>query len=104
LVLLMDDDTIRGWHKLFEQRGIEGLTSFDMGGSAESPDAEWLRRLASARGFGRAHALFPDTVAAAYARGSQAMSTLPTTFLALTEPAVTFDPAAFDSAAFTVPE
>src|SRR5580658_1461663 len=31
--LLMDDDTIRGWHKLFEQRGIEGLTSFDMGGS-----------------------------------------------------------------------
>jgi transposase len=32
--LLMNDDTIRGWHKLFEQRGIEGLTSFDIGGSA----------------------------------------------------------------------
>jgi transposase len=32
--LLMNDDTVRGWHKLFEQRGIEGLTSFDMGGSA----------------------------------------------------------------------
>jgi len=32
--LLMNDDTIRGWHKLFEQRGFEGLTSFDMGGSA----------------------------------------------------------------------
>jgi transposase len=32
--LLLDDDTIRGWHKLFEQRGIEGLTSFDVGGSA----------------------------------------------------------------------
>jgi transposase len=32
--LLLDDDTIRGWRKLFEQRGIEGLTSFDMGGSA----------------------------------------------------------------------
>src|ERR1700752_5394613 len=31
---LLDDATIRGWHKLFEQRGIEGLTSFDMGGSA----------------------------------------------------------------------
>jgi len=31
---LLDDDTIRGWRKLFEQRGIEGLTSFDMGGSA----------------------------------------------------------------------
>ncbi len=32
--LLLDDDTIRIWRKLFEQRGIEGLTSFDMGGSA----------------------------------------------------------------------
>jgi len=32
--LLMDNDTIRRWHKLFEQRGIDGLTSFDMGGSA----------------------------------------------------------------------
>jgi len=72
--------------------------------NAESPDAEWLRRLASARGLGRAHALFPDTVAAAYARGSQAMSTLPATFPALTEPAPTFDPAAFGPAAFTVPE
>jgi len=32
--LLFDDDTIRGWSKLFEQRGIAGLTSFDIGGSA----------------------------------------------------------------------
>jgi transposase len=32
--LLLNDDTIRGWHKLFEQGGIEGLISFDMGGSA----------------------------------------------------------------------
>src|SRR5271167_4176722 len=31
--LLLNDDTIRGWFKLFEQRG-QGLTSFDMGGSA----------------------------------------------------------------------
>ncbi len=30
---LLDDDTVRGWRKLFEQRGIEGLTSFDVGGS-----------------------------------------------------------------------
>jgi transposase len=30
---LLNDDTIRNWYKLFEQRGIEGLTSFDMGGS-----------------------------------------------------------------------
>jgi transposase len=33
-VLLFDDDTIRNWHSLFEQGGIEGLTSFDMGGSS----------------------------------------------------------------------
>jgi hypothetical protein len=65
----------------------------------ESPDAEWIRRLAAARGLGRAQALFPDTVAAAFARGSQSMSTLPATFPALTEPADSFDPAAF-----TVPE
>jgi len=32
--LLLNDDTVRGWFKLFEQRGIEGLSSFDMGGSA----------------------------------------------------------------------
>src|SRR6516164_1069762 len=32
--LLLNDDTSRNWHKLFEQRGIEGLTSFDIGGSA----------------------------------------------------------------------
>jgi transposase len=32
--LLLDGDTIRGGRRLFEQRGIEGLTSFDEGGSA----------------------------------------------------------------------
>ena len=32
--LLLNDDTVRGWHTLFEQRGIEGLTRFDMGGSS----------------------------------------------------------------------
>jgi transposase len=31
---LLDDDTIRGRRKLFEHRGIEGITSFDVGGSA----------------------------------------------------------------------
>ena len=31
-VLLFDDDTIRGWHALFEQNGLEGLTAFDVGG------------------------------------------------------------------------
>jgi hypothetical protein len=70
--------------------------------NAESLDAESLRRLAAARGLGRAHALFPDTVAAAFARAGQCMSTLPPT--PLTEPAVIFDPAAFDAAAVTVPK
>ena len=37
---LLNDDTIRGWFKLFEQRGIEGLTSFDVGGSASFLSAE----------------------------------------------------------------
>ncbi|MGO9770213.1 MAG: IS630 family transposase [Roseiarcus sp.] len=32
--LLLDDDTVRSWRKLYEQRGIEGLTSFDIGGSS----------------------------------------------------------------------
>lgn len=32
--LLLDDDTVRNRRKIYEQRGIEGLTSFDMGGSA----------------------------------------------------------------------
>src|SRR3979490_1001478 len=32
--LLLNDAPIRGWFKRFEQRGIEGLSSFDMGGSA----------------------------------------------------------------------
>ena len=31
---LLDDDTIRGWRKLYEQCGVEGLTSFDTGGSS----------------------------------------------------------------------
>ena len=39
-VLLFDDDTVRGWYDLFEQDGVEGLTSFDMGGSASKMSAE----------------------------------------------------------------
>ncbi len=39
-VLLFDDDTIRGWHVLFEQGGLEGLTSFDVGGSSSLLSAE----------------------------------------------------------------
>jgi transposase len=32
--LLLDDDTIRTWYNLFVADGIEGLTRFDVGGSA----------------------------------------------------------------------
>ena len=33
-VLLLDDDTVRTWHRLYEQDGIEGLVSFGYDGSA----------------------------------------------------------------------
>ncbi len=33
-VLLLDDDTIRAWHRLYEADGIEGLASFGYEGSA----------------------------------------------------------------------
>ena len=33
-VLLMDDDTVRTWYRLYEDEGIEGLASFGHDGSA----------------------------------------------------------------------
>jgi transposase len=33
-VLLLDDDTIRTWYRLYQEEGIEGLVSFDYEGSA----------------------------------------------------------------------
>src|ERR1039458_7809620 len=33
-VLLLDDGTIRVWHKMFVEGGLEGLTRFEPGGSA----------------------------------------------------------------------
>ena len=39
-VLLFDDDTIRDWYRLFERGGLEGLTSFDVGGSSSLMSAE----------------------------------------------------------------
>src|ERR1700691_1374603 len=44
-VLFFDDDTIRGWYDLFERGGIEGLTSFDMGGSSSKMSAEQAEAL-----------------------------------------------------------
>ena len=33
-VLYLDDDTVRGWRKLYGERGIAGLEQFDAGGSS----------------------------------------------------------------------
>src|ERR1700728_4771355 len=44
-VLFFDDDTIRGWYELFERSGLEGLTSFDMGGSSSKMSAEQAEAL-----------------------------------------------------------
>jgi hypothetical protein len=59
-----------------------------------SAQAEWMRRLAAARGLGRAFAMYPDTVTAAFMRASQCMSTLPANMSPVTEPMPRFDPAA----------
>jgi hypothetical protein len=66
---------------------------------AESAEAEWMRRLAAARGLGRTFAVYPETVTAAFVRASQCMATLPATMSPATEPMPRFDPAAA-----TVPE
>jgi hypothetical protein len=63
-------------------------------GNSRNTEADWLRRLVAARGLGRAYALFPDTLAAAFTRASQCMTTLPTNFPSLTEPSTRFDPTA----------
>jgi transposase len=33
-VLYLDDDTVRGWRKIYDERGIAGLERFDAGGSS----------------------------------------------------------------------
>ena len=59
-----------------------------------SAQAEWMRRLAAARGLGRAFAMYPETVTAAFAGASQCMSTPPANMSPVTEPMSRFDPAA----------
>ena len=44
-VLLMDDDTIRTWYRLYEEDGIEGLTNFSYEGSACQLSGEQQERL-----------------------------------------------------------
>ncbi len=44
-VLLLDDDTVRTWHRLYEEDGIEGLASFGYEGSAGRLSDEQQDRL-----------------------------------------------------------
>ena len=44
-VLLIDDDTIRSWHRLYREDGIEGLASFGYEGGACRLTAEQQDRL-----------------------------------------------------------
>jgi transposase len=44
-VLLIDDDTIRTWHRLYREDGIEGLASFGYEGCACRLTAEQRERL-----------------------------------------------------------
>jgi hypothetical protein len=66
----------------------------------DKPDTDstvqWIRALAQARGLDRAYALYPEAIAAAVARGAGSLGRLPPDFSAVTEPAVSFDPAKFD--------
>ena len=43
--LLLDDDTIRRWHGLFVEEGLEGLTRFEAGGSACQLSGEQQEKL-----------------------------------------------------------
>src|ERR1700679_2373256 len=44
-VLLLDDDTIRSWHRLYQEDGIEGLASFGFEGSECRLDESQQARL-----------------------------------------------------------
>jgi transposase len=46
-VLLLDDDTIRTWYRLYEEDGIEGLASFGYEGGACRLSEEQQDRLAA---------------------------------------------------------
>jgi len=59
------------------------------------PTTQWVRALAQARGLDRAYTLYPETIAAAVARGTGSLGPLPAEFSAVTELAITFDPTKF---------
>ena len=61
-----------------------------MDADSERVGPEFIRALCEMRGLGRALALFPDTVAAAFARGSRPIGSFPDAFSPTTEPACPF--------------
>ena len=44
-MLLIDDDTIRTWHRLFETDGVDGLAGFNYGGRASLLSLEQQEKL-----------------------------------------------------------
>jgi transposase len=44
-VLLIDDDTIRTWHRLFEADGVDGLAGFHYGGRTSQLTMEQQEKL-----------------------------------------------------------
>ena len=44
-LLFIDDDTVRSWYELYQEDGIEGLTSFGYEGGACRPTAEQQDKL-----------------------------------------------------------
>ncbi len=60
------------------------------GTKTEIPAADILRTLVEMRGLVRAHALYPDIVAAAFERGRRPIGSFPENFSPLTEPANRF--------------
>jgi hypothetical protein len=57
---------------------------------AETPPSEILHALVEMRGLGRAYALYPDIVAAAFERGRRPIGSFPENFSPLIEPASRF--------------
>jgi hypothetical protein len=53
--LLFDDDTIRKWHDLFVEDSLEGLTRFEVGGSACQLSSEQQGRARQVTGYSPAH-------------------------------------------------
>jgi hypothetical protein len=66
-----------------------------MSDKSETDITEWVRGLATARGLDRALTLYPETMAAAVARGTTALSPQHAALSPLTDPAAMFDPEKF---------